>query len=157
MKRLAGAFGILFLLFVVFVCFSKGGTEMTYGAPNGRFQPCPDSPNCVCTQSTRPRERMAPVPTGGLGTDAVMNTVAGVIEGLERTALKERKGAYLRVEFKTKIFRFVDDVEFYHDAEAGLLHFKSASRIGYSDLGTNRKRMEHLSERIMEALGGAVQ
>lgn len=49
---------------------------------------------------------------------------------------------YLHATATTRWLRFVDDVEFYYDKEGGLLHFRSASRIGYSDLGANRRRMQ---------------
>jgi uncharacterized protein (DUF1499 family) len=51
---------------------------------------------------------------------------------------------YIHAEFTSALFRFVDDVEFQIDAESGLIHFRSASRVGRSDLGVNRKRMESI-------------
>jgi len=51
---------------------------------------------------------------------------------------------YLHVEFRSTLFRFVDDVEFVIDEPQGLIHIRSASRVGYSDLGANRKRMEKI-------------
>ena len=51
---------------------------------------------------------------------------------------------YLHAEYQSSVFRFVDDVEFYVDAENSLIHFRSASRVGYSDWGVNRQRMEKL-------------
>jgi uncharacterized protein (DUF1499 family) len=51
---------------------------------------------------------------------------------------------YIHAEFTSAFFRFVDDVEFYFDSEAKIIHMRSASRIGYSDFGVNRKRLEKL-------------
>ena len=68
------------------------------------------------------------------------------------TVLGEAPGARVthrnddRVEaiFTTRILRFKDDVVFVADAEAGKIHFRSASRTGKSDLGANRKRLNAL-------------
>jgi len=50
----------------------------------------------------------------------------------------------VRVEFRTRIFRFVDDAQFVFDDKAKTIHFRSASRIGSSDMGVNRRRMEEI-------------
>ena len=57
---------------------------------------------------------------------------------------------FLHIEFTSKIFRFVDDVEFYFD-EPGVIHFRSASRIGHSDMGVNRDRMEEIERLFIQA------
>jgi uncharacterized protein (DUF1499 family) len=54
------------------------------------------------------------------------------------------QGNYLHVEMRSLMFRFVDDVEFSLAASAGLIHVRSASRVGYSDFGVNRKRVERI-------------
>jgi uncharacterized protein (DUF1499 family) len=61
-----------------------------------------------------------------------------------RTTLAEQRPGYLRFEFRSRIFRFVDDVEFLADPAAGVIHVRSASRTGHSDLGVNRRRIEIL-------------
>ena len=50
----------------------------------------------------------------------------------------------LTAEYRSLIFRFIDDVDFLLDEKEGVIHFRSASRVGYSDLGANRKRMERI-------------
>ena len=57
---------------------------------------------------------------------------------------------YLHAEFKSAVFRFVDDVEFFADEGAGVIQVRSAARVGNSDLGVNRKRLE-----TIRALGSA--
>jgi uncharacterized protein (DUF1499 family) len=66
-----------------------------------------------------------------------------VIESMPRSEIATNKENFLHVEFTSKIFRFVDDVEFYFNAP-GIIHFRSASRVGYSDMGVNRHRMEEI-------------
>jgi len=67
----------------------------------------------------------------------------------------EQTGDYLRVEFRSFLFRFCDDVEFYYDRRSGLVHFRSASRVGHSDLGVNRRRMEQIREQFQRRLATA--
>lgn len=152
MKSILRIIGSLLVLFIVFVSLGKGGHPLENRAGNGRFAPCPDSPNCVSTQSDRDGFRMNPIPTGSRNSAAVVKIVGEIIKKQERAEIVEATADYLRAEFKSKVFGFVDDVEFYHDADQGLLHFKSASRIGYFDMGVNRKRMEQLTVMILEAL-----
>lgn len=74
------------------------------------------------------------------------------IAALPRTKLVEEDEVYLRYEFTSLLFRFVDDVEFVFDDASKTIHFRSASRTGYGDLGVNRKRMEEIRLRIVGKL-----
>ena len=71
-----------------------------------------------------------------------------VINEMPRTKIVAQTGDYLYVEFTSLIFRFVDDVEFLVDHAENVIHFRSASRVGYSDLGANKKRMLNIKERF---------
>jgi len=85
------------------------------------FKACPSSPNCVSTQTPDddPKHKMSPISyTGAMET------------------------AKTHSEFMSKTMKFVDDVEFYFDDANKVIHFRSASRKGHSDMGVNRKRME---------------
>ncbi len=112
---------------------------------------CPPSPNCVCTLATRPEQVMPPLPFEGDATAAIARVI-GILERLPRVRIVERRDNYFHATFTTLVFRFVDDVEFFADSETKLLHFRSASRIGYSDLGVNRRRMQRLVKRIARTL-----
>lgn len=70
------------------------------------------------------------------------------VAGLPRTKLIEEDDTYLHYECTSLFLRFVDDVEFVFDDEAKLIHFRSASRTGYGDLGVNRRRMEDIRSRL---------
>ena len=74
--------------------------------------------------------------------------VKTTVAGLPRTKLIEEDDTYLHYECTSLLLRFVDDVEFVFDDEAKLIHFRSASRIGYGDLGVNRRRMEGIRSRL---------
>jgi len=67
---------------------------------------------------------------------------------MKRTTIVAEKEDYLHAEAKSLIFRFVDDVEFYFPATEKLIHVRSASRVGHSDLGVNRKRVEEIRSRF---------
>ena len=107
------------------------------------FSPCPDSPNCVSTQADPNDDThyMSALPYSGTVWETKEKLLA-IIKAQPRTTVVEERDTYLHVEFRSLIMRFVDDVEFYIDDAAGLVQFRSASRVGYSDLGVNRKRME---------------
>ena len=103
----------------------------------------PDKPNCVSTQATDERHAIAPLQHTKSRPDA-KQTLKVMIATLPRTKLVEEDEAYLHYEFTSLLLRFVDDVEFFFNETTKTLHFRSASRIGYSDLGVNRKRMEQV-------------
>jgi uncharacterized protein (DUF1499 family) len=68
-----------------------------------------------------------------------------ILRGLPRTTIVLREAGYLRVEFRSLIFRFVDEAEFSFDEITRLIHFRSGARTGYSDFGVNRARMEKIA------------
>ncbi|OKH15176.1 DUF1499 domain-containing protein [[Limnothrix rosea] IAM M-220] len=104
------------------------------GVTDGKLKACPGTPNCVCSQSDRPQEKIDPLPAVSL------DQVRQVVEGMEGSTIMEQTDNYLYAEFKTKLMGFVDDVEFFHDGNA--IQVRSASRLGKSDLGVNRDRVE---------------
>ena len=110
---------------------------------------CPDSPNCVSTLAPAQDSRHAIAPyrfsRSKSDAKAVLKTV---IAGLPRTRLVEEEETYLHYEFTSLLLRFIDDVEFLFDDEAKAIHFRSASRTGYGDLGVNRRRMEDIRSRL---------
>ena len=121
-------------------------TPEDLGVVNGELAPCPSSPNCVSTQAPKSDHRhyIDPVPFED-SPNAAMNRVVQEVTRRPRARIVKREGTYLRAEFRSRIFGFVDDVEFYLDPEEGLIHFRSAARKGYGDFGVNRDRMEELS------------
>lgn len=121
---------------------------------DGPLRDCPASPNCVCTQASRAAQHMPAIAFSGTAAAAIAALVEE-ITNWPRTRIVSRKSNYLHVTVRTRLFRFVDDVEFFAEEDAHLLHFRSASRLGYSDLGVNRRRMENLSNRISKLLTAA--
>ncbi|MGQ0696127.1 MAG: DUF1499 domain-containing protein [Nitrospiraceae bacterium] len=108
-----------------------------------QLRPCPSSPNCVSTLAKDERHAIAPFRYRKSRTEA-KEALKEVIRALVRTNLVEEDESYLHYEFTSLLFRFVDDVEFLFDEETKTIHFRSASRTGYGDLGVNRRRMEEV-------------
>ena len=118
------------------------------GANNGRLAECPDSPNCVATQSGKDSQRMDAIEYSGTPADILAEIKQAISNKFTRVKLVSEKDNYLHYEFTSLIFRFVDDVEFLVDDTEKKVHFRSASRVGYSDLGANRKRMQTIIDEL---------
>jgi uncharacterized protein (DUF1499 family) len=108
------------------------------GAP---LAPCPSSPNCVSSLATDDAHRGAPLAYRG-DAAAAMQRLRSVIAALPRTRIVSADDTAVRAEFTSRLFRFVDDVDCVADPAAGVIQIRSASRVGYSDLGANRKRVD---------------
>ena len=137
---------------IIFNSFTKPAAEL--GINNGRLADCPNSPNCVSSQANQNDdvhyvEPLTVPPDSDLPIKEVTEKLKDVVEAMPRTKLIEQKDNYLRFEFITTILRFVDDVEFYVTDDK--IHVRSASRIGRSDLGANRKRVEAIREKWKNA------
>ena len=112
--------------------------------PMGRLlSSCPDKPNCVSTQAQDAGHAIAPFRYRKSRAEA-KEALKEVIRSLPRMQLVEENETYLHYEATSLLFRFVDDVEFLFDDDTKTIHFRSASRTGYGDLGVNRKRMEQV-------------
>lgn len=110
------------------------------GASGGRLKPCPDTPNCVHSQGEGAR-RVEPLAYDDTA-DRALDRLKHVLSAIARMVIVEERSDYLRLEASSRVFGFVDDVEFLLDPNARLIHVRSASRLGYSDLGANRQRIE---------------
>ncbi|MBD3239406.1 MAG: DUF1499 domain-containing protein [Chitinivibrionales bacterium] len=117
------------------------------GRGKGTLAPCPSTPNCVNTHASDSTHAIEPLTYEGDASDAMTRLVA-VIEGMDRTEIITKSEGYLYVEFTSAFWRFVDDVEFSFDTTNKVIHFRSASRLGRSDFGVNRKRMEEVRRRF---------
>jgi uncharacterized protein (DUF1499 family) len=118
------------------------------GVKDGRLAPPRRTPNCVSSQAD-PADRehyIAPIAFTGEAIPAVRV----ILDRLPDVKVISQERDYLYAEFRTRLLRFVDDVEFFHDAAAGLVHVRSASRLGRRDFHVNRNRVEMI-RRLMSA------
>ena len=117
------------------------------GIVDGKFYPCPKTPTCVSTHSSDELHKIKPI-TYNSSREEVIEKIINIVKSMKRTSIITQKDNYIHTTFKSRIFRFVDDIEFYFDDKEKLIHFKSASRVGRNDLGVNRKRMEEIRKRF---------
>jgi uncharacterized protein (DUF1499 family) len=95
---------------------------------------------------------MAPL-TFTISSRQAQSKIRKVIEAMPRTSVIRDEAGYLHAEFTSKVFGFVDDVEFTIDDDTKRIDFRSASRVGYYDFGANRKRMEDICRRLVDKEG----
>ena len=144
LKLLSGTW--IFLLFFFTLLIGCSGTKP---GSIGQFIDCPDKPNCISSKSMISAQMLSPLKYKGTKLEA-KETLLKVLESMPRTRVSTNTENFLHIEFTSKIFRFVDDVEFYFD-NPEMIHFRSASRIGHSDMGINRDRMGEISRLFFEA------
>ncbi len=106
---------------------------------------CPDSPNCVSSLASDSTHFIAPL-TFNDQPEAAMQRLKDAILSEKRVTLVKEQTNYLHAEVRSLIFRFVDDVEFTLVPEQGVFQLRSFSRVGYSDFGVNRRRIERIRQ-----------
>lgn len=148
MKR--ALLGLVVLVAGVTVVFLGMGlysnSGQAQGLASGLLAPCPNKPNCVSSENiTSEKHAINPIPLSSIQGDQPLLKVKEVIE-LLGGKVSHADDVYLSGTFTSDLFGFVDDVEFRLDKAAGQLHVRSASRVGYSDLGVNRKRMDQIRQ-----------
>ena len=119
------------------------------GVENGRLAPCPNSPNCVSTQATDEEHSIAPI-AYAVDTGA-QATILAILQADPQFTIITNTPTYIHAEAQTAVWQFIDDVEFYFDEANGVIHFRSASRLGYGDGGANRQRMEKIRAAFLAA------
>ncbi|WP_063333051.1 DUF1499 domain-containing protein [Marinomonas sp. TW1] len=120
------------------------------GIKNGQLTACSSKPNCVCSQAQDREHYIDPLLFHG-NLETAHQALVTILQQTKRVNIVTIETNYLHAEFKIALLRFVDDVEFYFVEESSSLttiHIRSASRVGYSDLGVNRKRMESLRAQL---------
>jgi uncharacterized protein (DUF1499 family) len=135
------------VLGILFIGCGKPGI----GVKDGRLMPCPNSPNCVSSYETDAPHYTEPLTYIG-SRESARNTVLSILDGMPDAKIVASQDDYIHVEFTSKIFRFVDDVEFQFVEAQPSIQVRSASRVGYSDLGVNRKRMDQIMKLFNEKM-----
>jgi uncharacterized protein (DUF1499 family) len=117
------------------------------GVQAGALARCPRSPNCVSSQADDPVHAIEPFRELG-DRDTAFACLRTVLASEPGARIAEERPGYLHAEFTTRIWRFVDDVEFLWDEERRIVDVRSASRVGRRDYGANRRRVERLRARL---------
>ncbi|MDX8390036.1 MAG: DUF1499 domain-containing protein [Mariprofundaceae bacterium] len=141
------------LVFVVYIfkAVQSQKTPKTLGISSGQLRACPASPNCVCSEthtSLDVRHYITPI-QGSIDAWKRLNEIIQ-----QEGTIQEIDDTYIHAIFTTPVFRFVDDVELRFDAKNQQIHLRSASRVGHSDLGANRQRLERIKQALNIAMTG---
>ena len=116
---------------------------LSLGVEDGYLSPCPETYNCVVSQNADATHAIAPI---AYHTDLVTarETLLKVLSVVPRTEVIQKDDNYIRAESQSRIFKFIDDLEFYFPSDEQVIHLRSAARVGESDLGVNRRRLEQI-------------
>jgi len=133
----------MILALLLFSCAGMRPTNL--GVHGSLLAPCPSSPNCVSSDA---KDSSHQVPAFQLALPAgdAWPVVREAVASLPRTAIITESPDYLHAECSSAIFGFVDDLELHLRTAQGLIAVRSASRLGYGDLGVNRRRVENLRD-----------
>jgi uncharacterized protein (DUF1499 family) len=135
----------------------KGRAPTDLGAQGGRLKGLSSTPNSISSQAAlypdHPQQRystIAPLALRGDGL-ATLAKIKAIVEAMNGSKIIKSEPAYLYAEFTTPLMKYVDDVEFWFDPSANVIQVRSASRLGKSDLGANRKRVEAVRAALVAA------
>jgi uncharacterized protein (DUF1499 family) len=112
-----------------------------------RLSPCPSTPNCVSSRAADEQHRVEPFPFTGSAAESLARVKAAAL-ALPRAKVAAEEPLYVRLTFRSAVFGFVDDVELEANEAAKVVHVRSASRVGRSDFGVNRKRVEAIRSKL---------
>lgn len=123
--------------------FTAGTRPDNLGVKDGKLASCPASPNCVVSQGADADHAIAPIE---YTTDrqTARQTLIDIIGVVPRTKIVEQRDDYILAESESRLMGFVDDTEFYLPKGERVIHARAAARLGESDLGVNRRRIEQV-------------
>lgn len=133
----------------------KGKKPTDLGLNNGRLKPPSTAPNSVSSQANlypdhpqRQYAQIAPIQFAGDSQKALQH-IAEILQNLPRTEVIIQQPDYLYAQSTTQVMKFTDDIEFWHEAGASVIHVRSASRLGRKDFNVNRERVEKIRAQFM--------
>ena len=123
------------LALLPFLSACAGEPPQDIGVRDGRLIACPESPNCVSSYESSEEHAIAAL-------DGNLNQIQQILVAMDGANIVEQSNNYLYAEFTSSLMGYIDDVEFLYDAASNTTQVRSASRVGYSDMGANRSRVE---------------
>ncbi|MCB2291068.1 DUF1499 domain-containing protein [Clostridium sp. CS001] len=144
MNRISGVVAAMGAI-VVYMVLKNNISPRNLGANNGKLVKMPNKPSAVSSQTYEKDKKVAAMEFKG-NLEASKEKVISTIESYGDAKIIKNENNYIYAVFTTGKMKFHDDVEFYFDESENLIHFRSASRIGYSDMGLNRERYNKLRE-----------
>ncbi len=144
---------VLLVIIALFVLVYRSHSGEASGLVEGRLQQCPDTPNCVSSEFVSDAEHYIEPLEYSAGDEAqVLPRLKTIIREMGGS-IQVEKTDYLAATFVSSVFRFVDDLEIRIDTDQKRIHLRSASRVGRSDFGINRERMERLKNSFHSKTG----
>ena len=137
---------VVALLAYIIMAMQSQKLSETLGLQEGKLRPCPDSPNCVCSEAHSQASQEHAIAAIKATDDTWQQLRKNMLQ--QGGTIEHDDGHYLHATFTSRIFRYVDDVELRRDADKGLIHIRSASRVGRSDFGINSKRVEQIKQGV---------
>ena len=116
---------------------------------DNQFPPCPDSPNCVSSLARDERHYVKPF-ICKVDPETCLKQLHSILSSVKGFSVTIHRGNYLHVECKSRMFGFIDDLEFQWDGKSDVINVRSASRTGYYDFGVNRRRVEKIRQLITQ-------
>ena len=120
-----------------------GSSPSFLGVEDGHLVPCPQTPNCVSSQAPDSSHAIAPLTYQGSPNEAYQALIQ-VLGVVPRTKIVDQQESYIRAESQSRLLGFVDDLEFYFPDDSRVIQVRSSARLGESDLGVNRRRLEQI-------------
>lgn len=147
---------VLIALIMLIICGSRWynieyAHAKNLGLSKGQLIECGKNPNCVSSQTTQSSMRIAPINASDT-PELTWLMLRDLVETIPQAILISENETYRHYQFTTPLMGFIDDVELLYDRKKQLIQVKSASRVGQSDFGANRKRVELLREGLNKAL-----
>jgi len=143
---------VVVILFLIVLGYPIGLAVIALTSPTpanvgtGRLVLCPDTPNCVSSLNGEDPEKYV-FPLAYIGEAHIAESILlDVLESRPRTQIMVVQGGYIHAEVRSPTMRFIDDLEFRFDESSQEIHVRSAARLGYSDIGENRRRVQAIRE-----------
>jgi uncharacterized protein (DUF1499 family) len=150
LKKMIYVSSFLGVLLVIATWASTPVGERKDEGMKSELAPCPRSPNCVSSLSMSPRSAIPPLYFSSSMNDA-QQLIRRLIQATPGARITRDESGYIHAEFSSRVFKFVDDVEFVLDAENKRIDYRSASRTGYYDFGVNRRRLEKIRNALAQS------
>ena len=130
-------------VFSSFFVSCSGDRPQDLGVQNGHLKGCPPSPNCVSTTAVDEKHKIDPI---NVPSDMMMarKKIEKILNETTNAKIIDKNENYFQVEYTSKLLRFVDDVELFLDEKEKKIQMRSSSRLGHSDFGVNRSRLENI-------------
>lgn len=136
-------FSIILILIISFMFIKNNITPKNLGVGDGKLAKMPNTPNAVSSQTDIEDKKVEPLKFNG-NLEETKTKIVNIINNYEGTKIIKSEKNYIHVVFTTGGMKYKDDVEFYFDEKNKIIHFRSASRVGYSDMGLNKKRFDEI-------------